>query len=82
MDETFFTFNKNGSYLFSFDGDTDNGTWEFASDEQKLVMDKGTDDEHTVDILKLTATSLNIEWQEEDLDTGEKYKVEMRLVHD
>lgn len=82
MDKTFITFNTNGTYLISLDGSKDNGTWELTSSEQKLLMDKGTDFETNVDILKLTSTSLNIKWNEEDPDSGESYAVELRLINE
>ena len=82
MDDTNITFNKNGTYLFELDGETDNGTWELTSNEQKLLMDKDTDGEATVDILKLSNTILNIKWSEEDPDTGEEYSIELRLLNE
>lgn len=82
MDNTAMTFNTNGTYLIKLDGDTDNGTWEFTSNEQKLLMDKGTSHETNVDILKLTNEALNIKWVERDSDSGESYTVELQLVRD
>jgi hypothetical protein len=82
IDEMFWKFDSDGSYVVEVDGDSESGKWEFASNNQQLVLDKGTADEFTLDILKLTNTSLNLEFEEEDLDTGETYTVEIRFLHD
>lgn len=57
-----FKFNTNGSYDAEL-GDISNneeveGTWEFASNETKIIFDKGTDDEETYDIVTLSSSTL------------------------
>ncbi len=65
------TYNTNGTYTSIGFGDNSTGTWEFNSDETRIVMDKGTADEMTVSISTLTATSLKITWNAD----GSAYEV-------
>ena len=80
IDNTSFKFKTNGTYDVVLSGTAENGTWEFTNNEQKLLLDKGTDGELPVDILRLTDSNLDIKWTEEDEDTGEMYTVELRFI--
>ncbi|MCC9168386.1 DUF5004 domain-containing protein [Pontibacter harenae] len=81
MDDTNMTFNKNGTYVYLLGGETNEGTWELTADDQKLLMNKNTEEEFSVDILTLTNSNLNITWEEEDEDTGGSYTIELRLLN-
>jgi len=65
------TYNTNGTYTAIGFGDNATGTWEFNSDETRIVMDKGTADEWTVSISTLSSTALKITWSED----GSAYEV-------
>lgn len=78
MDNTTWKFNSNGTYTLEIDGDSETGTWELTTNNSKLLLD----DEFEMEILKLTNTSLNVEWTEEDEESGETYTVEMRFIRD
>jgi hypothetical protein len=54
-------YDKAGTYVSSYDRRSLNGTWEFTNNEQSLLFDKGTDDEYTARVIKLTATEYYIE---------------------
>lgn len=54
-------YDKAGTYVDSYERRSVNGTWEFTNDEQSLIFDKGTSDENTVRIVRLTATEFYIE---------------------
>ncbi len=58
-----FTFNTNGSYNGEFGDWIDNlayeGTWELTSDEKKIILDKGTDEEKTWDIITLDSDTFS-----------------------
>lgn len=81
MDNTTMLFKTDGTYNIVISGTPNTGTWEFTSNEQKLLLDKGTNEEFTIDILKLTATNLDVEWTEDDPDTGETHTIEIRMIH-
>jgi hypothetical protein len=53
-------FDKNGEYRETL-GRTLVGTWEFANNEQSILFDKGTANEYTVKITKLSATEFYYE---------------------
>ncbi|WP_439882220.1 hypothetical protein ACSX1A_03455 [Pontibacter sp. MBLB2868] len=78
VDNTSIKFDKNGEYTFVFDGDQIQGNWEFSSDEQKIILDKGSQDETTVDLLLLTASNLNLKFNLED--TSGTFTVEVRFI--
>ncbi|MBC5992376.1 hypothetical protein [Pontibacter cellulosilyticus] len=80
IDNTSFKFKTNGTYDIVLTGTSENGTWEFTNNEQKLLLDKGTDSELPVDILRLTDANLDLKWTQEDEDTGEMYTVELRFI--
>lgn len=80
IDNTSFKFKTDGKYDVVLSGTPENGTWEFTNNEQKLLLDKGTNSELIVDILKLTDSNLDLKWTEEDEDTGETYTVELRFI--
>jgi hypothetical protein len=63
------TFNSNGTYSTTYDGSaSESGRWEFTNNEQSILFDKGTDDEETATINRLTSTELYIvqPWETDD----------------
>lgn len=59
-----FSFKTDGTYNVVFMGQDNPGIWEFNSDETKIILDKGTPDEVTLEILKLDASHLNMKSQD------------------
>ncbi|MDO1446168.1 hypothetical protein Q0590_07890 [Rhodocytophaga aerolata] len=57
-----FKFNKDGSYIATnrTTNATTPGKWEFGSNETTLILDKGTADETTFDIVTLTDKNLDL----------------------
>ncbi|MEJ8755787.1 hypothetical protein WG947_02160 [Pontibacter sp. H259] len=82
IDQMYWKFNTNGTYTMRVDGDSETGTWELTSNNQKLLLDKNSADEVTLNVLKLTNTGLNVMYEDEDFETGESYTVEIRFIHD
>ncbi|NDK55944.1 hypothetical protein [Pontibacter fetidus] len=78
IDQMYWKFNTNGTYTMRADGDSENGTWELTSNNQKLLLDG----EFTLDIVKLTNTALNVKYEDEDIESGESYTVEIRFIRD
>jgi hypothetical protein len=80
MPDSFFvnsrmTFKADGTYTTSDgSGDDDNGTWEFNSEENKIIMDKGTSDEETMDIVELSSSKLRVK------ETMDDDTLEMTLI--
>lgn len=59
-------FMANHNYLFSLEGDSDDGTWSLSSDKKNLLLDDGTIDETNFEVLTLTANSLVLKLPEEN----------------
>ncbi len=57
-----FEFKKDGTYTFTLGTDSGSGSWEFTSNEQKIVFDKGTAQEALVNVLSLSDSQLEIEF--------------------
>lgn len=56
-------FDSAGSYLFTDSpGASSQGTWEFDSNKQNLILDKGTNKQQNVRILILDANNLEMEF--------------------
>ncbi|WP_026236342.1 hypothetical protein [Pontibacter roseus] len=72
-------FDKAGTYLDSYGGRTDNGTWEFANGEKELLMDKGTTNEYTLIIDRLNDKELFLYELVDDPNMG-AVKFELRFV--
>lgn len=56
-----FKFNEDKTYTYTNTADASanmSGKWEFSSDETKLILDKGTDDEETYTVVKLDEGTL------------------------
>ncbi|WP_125185466.1 lipocalin family protein [Botryobacter ruber] len=53
-------FDTNGNYTDTYDGSSDTGTWEFAENESKLLLDKNTSNEQLATISQLNANTLNV----------------------
>ncbi len=58
-------FLANHNYLVTFPGETDDGTWSLSSDKKSLLLDEGTIDETTFEVLTLNANSLVVTLPEE-----------------
>ena len=66
-------FYKGGTYEDNNNGIISNGKWEFADNEQIIIIDKGTQDEWQLPITKLTGQELYlIDW----FYNGENEKIE------
>ena len=71
-------FNKSDSgntYTVTDSSGSSSGTWEFSSNETKLIFDKGTSDETTYDILKLTSSELEVKYYDEDFEESVTMKL-------
>ena len=82
LENTNIIFNSDGTYVFELNGDTQNGTWELTSNDQKILLDEGRSDEITADILQLTNSNLDIELTETDPDTGDDTTFEFHFIRD
>ncbi len=72
------TFNTDGTTVVTFPSEpNEDGTWEFTAEETKLLLDKGTIDEQTSDIVTLTAATLVITISDPSINTP----LTMTLVH-
>ena len=67
-----FEFKKSGSYDITAGSLTGTGKWELNSNEEKLILDKGTSSQKTADILSLTSSKLELEFTEASGKTGEQ----------
>lgn len=65
-----FTVAKNGTYTEISFGDTTTGTWAFYSNETKFILDSGTPDADTLNIVNLTASEFKLSG-EDDGDIAE-----------
>ncbi|QHT71159.1 hypothetical protein GXP67_33155 [Rhodocytophaga rosea] len=65
-----FEFIKNGTYTFSRKDGKVHGTWELVPDEQKLVLDKGTPDADSIEIVMLSETQLYLSFPEKSAKLG------------
>ena len=69
-------FNADGTYAMTIKNpltqqdETDSGTWEWNSDESKVIIDKGTEDEAESTIVTLTSDVLEHTMTEEEDDLG------------
>lgn len=76
-------FNKDGTYvtyLESVPDDTAEGEWEFTSNEQAIILDKGSADEETVNIKTLTDSDLVFQEQVEIPDIPVPVTAELRYT--
>ena len=73
-------FDKSGNYTETYDGQNTSGKWEFANNEQALLLNRGTSDEFNLRLLKLDDKNLYIEYTFKDSD-GTEYILEERFVH-
>jgi hypothetical protein len=73
------TFDKAGTYVDSYIGVSENGTWEFTNNEQALLLDKGTTNQTTLSIGMLTNSELYLTDTFNHPDLGE-LALEVRYV--
>ncbi|WP_299708165.1 hypothetical protein [uncultured Pontibacter sp.] len=59
VSQLYIKFDKVGTYLDTYSGVTDNGTWEFTQNEESLLLDRATSFESTVRITNLTDTEFS-----------------------
>jgi len=64
-----FTFSQDQTYRFLMPDELI-GTWELSSNNNLLVLDRGTDREQTVRVLSLSAEALSLEFSVEDEKIG------------
>jgi hypothetical protein len=67
-----FEFKKSGDYNITAGSLTGTGDWELSSNEEKLILDKGTSSQKTAEILSLTDSKLELEFTEANGKTGEQ----------
>ena len=70
-------FEKNGYYTEIYDGTSNAGRWEFSSNEQSIILNKGNPNEITVNVLKLDTQELYIDYTVEI--SGNEYVLEERF---
>lgn len=79
-------FKANNTYITNIGGETDDGTWSLNSAGDKITLDAGTADEQITDIISLTATTLQVGFDQteyEDIDDNEMtpdVAIDMRVV--
>jgi len=64
-----FNFKTDGTVAFSFPSEpaaSETKTWEFASNETKILLDKGLDSEDTIDMPTLDTDNLTIKFTDDD----------------
>jgi hypothetical protein len=66
-----FDFRKDGTYTFSNGSTSEPGTWELNSNNNKLLLDKGTSSEVLFTILQLDRDNLEVESSQTSTKTGE-----------
>lgn len=54
-------YDRAGTYGDRYERVTINGDWEFSNNEQSILYDKGTEDEYTARIIKLSPNELQVE---------------------
>ncbi len=69
-------FDKAKTFLETYDGTTRTGKWEFANNEKEIILDKGTNTELVLTVLKLDAKELFVEYTVE-ID-GDNFVLEER----
>ena len=65
------TLKSDKTYTSNLGGQADSGTWSLSPDSKKLTIDSATDPPIILDVVKLTATELQVRWSEsgsEDLN--------------
>jgi len=79
-------FKSDNTYVSTFEGSTETGTWELISGGEQMILDKGTADEITLDILSLSDNMMKVglsEEETEDLDsdgTAETISINVELT--
>jgi len=81
------TFNEGGTYLLEDTDGSETGTWELISNNSKILLDKGTEDEFEMDIVELTDVRLETSISEvdnsEDIDedgTNDEISLSISLI--
>jgi hypothetical protein len=77
VSQLYIKFDKAGTYLDTYSGMTGNGTWEFAQNEEAILLDKGTSRESTVRVTKLTDTEF---YYVESYDESGDFDFEFRFT--
>ncbi len=73
-----FEFKKSGTYDITAGALSGTGNWELNSNQEKVIFDKGTDEQRTAEILSLTDSKFELEFTETSGKTGEQ-KVVFKL---
>ncbi|QCR22659.1 hypothetical protein [Pontibacter sp. SGAir0037] len=77
-----FKFEDNGTANVMVDGEGGNTTWEFANNQQSIIFAKGTSEEFTAKINRLTDTELYLEMDKDDFPVeleGEEEGIELDI---
>jgi hypothetical protein len=77
VSQLYIKFDQAGTYLDTYSGRTGNGTWEFAQNEEAILLDKGTSRESTVQVTKLTDTEF---YYVESYDEAGDFDFEFRFT--
>jgi outer membrane biogenesis lipoprotein LolB len=68
-----FQFKEGGTYSQTLqDGTVKSGVWELSNDDQSVILDKGTPQSVTYEILGLTQTALTLRFTESSNKTGNR----------
>lgn len=59
---------SDGTYEANFEGEITTGTWELSSDNKKITMDKGTEDEMVMNVESLSSSKLVLSYEESETD--------------
>jgi len=68
-----YTFKSDKTYSGILLGFPTSGTWDFSADESKLILEKGTSDETSSEIVKLDASNLELKTVDGGVTTTLKY---------
>jgi hypothetical protein len=68
------TFKTDGTYTSAFGTGNGSGVWEFNSDQSRVILNKGTADEETMEIKKLDESTFNMK-ETDGTDTLELFMI-------
>ncbi|ARS35321.1 lipocalin family protein [Pontibacter actiniarum] len=75
-------FNADGTGTMSVFGESSSGKWEYADGKKTIVFDKGSTDESSAKVLKLTASELHLEFEDEELEEElGSSKIQIHYIH-
>jgi hypothetical protein len=71
-----YTFNEDGTYTLTVEGETSTGTWEtnLSAAQAQLFLDAGTEQTLTIEIVTLTTDFLHLRYTQDDIVIEEQYQ--------